>query len=40
MKPSFKHSWMIVVALLALTFGALGVTPRARGNHRRHQCQR
>ena len=27
MKPSFKHSWMIVVALLALTFGALGVTP-------------
>ena len=27
MKPSFKHSWMIVLALLALTFGALGVTP-------------
>ena len=27
MKPSFKHSLMIVLALLALTFGALGVTP-------------
>ncbi len=27
MKPSFKHSLMIVLALLALTFGALRVTP-------------
>ena len=27
MKPSVKHSLMIVLALLALTFGALGVTP-------------